>query len=354
MKQQASHLRIKPHFTIIPHSSDQVELRKGVWNPVSFTLNDDSGKGKLYSILKDLDGERSVADISKKHSVSRADIEGVLDQLQQLGAVETSSSNFLDYYIEQACPSVMQRLYQSGNTTSKKIILLGCNVITASLKSMIETYFPKHQVKYIEESNPQYQILVGSNDQWLYDALKLESEIELFSDWKDSLIIYAQQVMNPIVCNRLNIITHELKITWIHGAIDGPFLLIGPLFLATSGPCYSCFETRVSMNLREHASYVKYKQAIVDGKIYENSALSSHSPLVHLLASHLTLEIINYLATGTGFTRNKVLSIYLPTMEIAFNEVLKVSTCPVCGVIDHRDNHQLYFDYQSMFVRESV
>ncbi len=354
MKQNTAYLRIKPHFTIIPHSSDHVELRRGVWNPMSFTLNDESGKGKLYLILKDLNGENSVSDISKKYSISRAEVESVLDQLHTLGAVEKAASNILDCYIEQTCPSVMQRLYPKNCSSSKRIIFLGNNSITHTLSKMLKDYFPHYKMHYLDESSPQYKTLIGAGDQWLYDALKLENEIQLFSDWNDSFIVYAQPILNPIVCSRLNVIAHELKIPWIHGAIDGPLLLIGPLFSVPSGPCYACFETRVSMNLREHASYVKYKQALAEGKFVDDLAASLHSPLVHLLASHLALEIINYLATGSGFTRNKVLSIYLPTMEIAFNEVLKVSTCAVCGTVEHRDNHQLYFDYQSLFMQDNL
>lgn len=354
MKQNSSHLRIKPHFTLIPHSLDQVELRQGVWNPLSFTLSDESGKGKLFSILKDLNGQYSIGDISKKHNVARADVEGVLDQLQHYGVIESSPSTLLDYYIEQACPSVMQRLYPSLQINSKKIILLGDNSITQTLINIIGNYFGCDQIQCLDQSSLQYQMLMGAGDHWLYDALKFENQIQLYTDWKDCLIVYAQEIMNPIVCSRLNVIAHELSITWIHGAIDGPFLFVGPLFSMPGGPCYVCFENRVSMNLREHASYVKYKQAIAEGKLYENSQFAMHMPLIHLLASHLSLEIINYLATGTSFTRNKVLSIYLPTMEIIFNEVLRISNCQVCGAIEHRDNQQLYFDYQSLFTGDQL
>ncbi len=352
MKKAITNIRIKKHYTLIPHSLNQVELRKGVWNPTSFTLSDESGKGKLFSILADLNGNNSVVDISKKHQVSRADIEGILDQLQQLDAIENSSSSLLDCYIEQACPSVMQRLYLENNNNLKKVLVIGKNAISAILINMINNYFPDLVVECLDEEGEQYKTLMGSEEQWLYDALKFENQMQIFSNWNNCFVIYAQEIINPIICARLNVVAHELRVPWLHGAIDGPFLFVGPLFLASSGSCYSCFETRVSMNMRENSSYVRYKQAIVANKIYEKTEISLHSPLVHLLASHLALEVANYLATGTGFTRNKVLSIYLPTMEITYNEVLKVASCVVCGSVEHRDNQQLYFDYQTLFKRD--
>ena len=43
--------RIRRHFSVIGHSDDVVEVRHGVWNPVSHTLRDDSGSGSLFRIV---------------------------------------------------------------------------------------------------------------------------------------------------------------------------------------------------------------------------------------------------------------------------------------------------------------
>lgn len=345
-------VRIKPHFNIIPHSSDHVELRKGVWNPVSYTVQDESSKGKLYKIIKDLNGINSISDIASKHQISRADIEGVLDHLQQIGVIEQAAANRIDYYVEQACPSVMQRLYPSNTSKMRKIILIGCNQMNLAIKNMLEGYFS--DIAIIDESDPLFKKLTSSTDGWMYDALDLETTVQLYSVWKEYFVVFSQSSMNPMSLMKWNMIAHELAIPWIHGSIDGPFLFIGPLFFDRSGPCYQCFEKRVTMNLREHASYVKYKNMLMAGKIEHTSTSPIQLPLIHLVASHLSLEIINYLATGTGFTKNKVLSLYLPTMEIVFNEVLRLSSCPVCGPVEHRDNRQLYFDYQSLFFGEKL
>jgi hypothetical protein len=62
----------------------------------------------------------------------------------------------------------------------------------------------------------------------------------------------------------------------------------------------------------------------------------------------MAMEVANYHYTKMCFTRSKALSIYLPTMEICFNEVLRLSGCPVCGAVPHRDDQQLYYDYQTV------
>jgi len=67
-----------------------------------------------------------------------------------------------------------------------------------------------------------------------------------------------------------------------------------------------------------------------------------------LFASHVTMEVLNYVLTEYSFTVRKVLSIYLPTMEIVFRDVLRTSACKTCGSTSLRDNQQLYFDNHAL------
>ena len=74
-------------------------------------------------------------------------------------------------------------------------------------------------------------------------------------------------VIQPLQLRLLNQISLALGIPWMHAAIDGPFLLIGPCFVPHRTSCYACFETRVTMNLRESASYQQYKSALAAGRV---------------------------------------------------------------------------------------
>ncbi len=351
-KRKIDHLKIKSYFSLIPHSLNQVELRKGVWDSVSYMLNDDTEKGVLFYVLSDLNGENSVSDIAKKYNLSRSDIEGVVDQLHQLNVIDFYATSILDHYVDQACPSVMQRHYATDGVSAKELIVFTDNECFAVILDNLASYVDKSKIALYSNESDLYASILNSTDDWLYDELKLERMLAAFSRLKNKFIIILQKNMNPVFCSRFNVIANYLKISWIQAAIDGPFLFIGPLITTQRGACYECFETRVSINLRQHDSYVRYKQAIVDQNIYHRAYDVLHKPLINLLVSHLSLEVINYIAFGTSFLRSKVLSIYLPTMEIVFNDVLRLSTCSVCGVVEHKDNSQLYFDYQSIFLEE--
>src|SRR5262249_14122802 len=159
--------------------------------------------------------------------------------------------------------------------------------------------------------------------------------VDKFSWWKDYFIVLALTQSDPMLAMRINQITYALEAPWIHGVIDGPFVFIGPTFNAKSGPCYHCFEKRISMNLYEYANYQRYKEmSMLEGS---HHATSTKSPVISMLSAHIALEVINQHFFRKSFIRSKALSIYLPTMEICFNEVLRLSGCSICGCVAHRD-----------------
>jgi thiazole/oxazole-forming peptide maturase SagC family component len=160
-------------------------------------------------------------------------------------------------------------------------------------------------------------------------------------------LVYATQWINPLALRALNRVALELRIPWMHAAVDGPFLFIGPIFVPPNSACYECLETRVAMNLRDDAGYQRYKQALVLGQV-SDAPFRIEPILSAMLAAHTANEALNFALTGTSFTARKVLSIYLPTMEFAFHEVLRIPGCPACSPASERDGTELYFDMRAL------
>ena len=50
------------------------------------------------------------------------------------------------------------------------------------------------------------------------------------------------------------------------------------------------------------------------------------------------------MVTGSDFTVGKALSVFLPTLEFSFNEVLRVPGCPACSPMTEQYEQGLYFD----------
>lgn len=346
--------RIKKHFSIIAHTPNEIELRSGVWNPIAFTVKDQSNSGQLFQIFKGLDGTLSPAELATQLNIPLTDITEVIEHLQELGTIETTATNALEYYLEQVDPLMGTSMLEKKAESQTPILLLGDPELTKDLQRLLTASLGEKQATIVDSSDPLFLLLKEADDSWLYNGLKLQEKLIEFQSWKDHFIILALHSIDPLLSYKLNRIAYGLNISWMHSAIDGPFLFAGPLFIGKQGPCYECFETRVMMNLKEQASYQRYKQALVEKKNLRHAAPPIEPVLRNLLASHVALETLNYILTNNAFTIRKVLSIYLPTMEIMFHDLLRVAGCQTCGAIPQRDGQEHCFDSQALLSTEEV
>lgn len=335
-------IRIKPHYSTILHDADKVEFRQGVWNSMSHILTDENHEGKLAKIIMGLAQQLTPAEIVKEMDVNRSKVESVLDYLMQLGVLQNKPESFIDFYVSYYVPS-LKRPGKVFYEVSTPIVLLGNEIINAQIQLQL-----KKLGLQVETDDQLFALIHHSGDEWLFDALAQEHFISQFERWKNKFIVLSCSHVNPILATRLNRIAYLLNISWLHLALDGPFIFVGPTFRGQQGPCYDCFETRVGMNLRESESYQKYKNAIVKNQIIAPANDIHLDVMGNLLVSHAILEILNYVSTQCTFTTNKTLSIFLPTMEFIYHEILRLPSCRTCGSISHRDNSQLYFDFQSV------
>ena len=116
-------LRLKRQYSIVAHSDDVVELRHGTWNPISFTLRDDSGTGALRGVLAKLDGTLSTGEIAEAAGVSRNEVAVLVEQLADLDLLEAGPSHALDYYLDHAVPNLLPYPGARGEGRRSAIVL---------------------------------------------------------------------------------------------------------------------------------------------------------------------------------------------------------------------------------------
>jgi bacteriocin biosynthesis cyclodehydratase domain-containing protein len=336
-------LRIKRQYSVVVHGPDVVELRCGVWNPISFTLRDESGAGYLYRLIRGLDGSVSSRDLSKREDVPRTEVEALIDHLDQLGVLESTSASAFDYYLDTLVPTLSGAMPQ---VQSRNVLLLGDEVVTQNIRTLLAASSAAPAIK--SGDGGEWDLLHRGDTSWLTNGLEYQQRVAPFERWKDSLLVYAVTSIDPVRFQIVNRIAMAHGIPWIHAAIDGPFLFIGPTVVPRRTACYECFEARVVMNLREQSSYQRYKEALAQGRVLRRP--SPIEPVVaSVLASHIAMEVVNFLTTGNDFTMGKTLAIYLPTMEFSFSDVLRLPNCPACGSSPEKDDRELYFDMRALF-----
>lgn len=339
-------LRLKRHYAIVAHSADIVEMRYGVWNPVSFTLTDENGSGHLLRILHRLDGKMTPEAIAAAEQVPLAEVEALINHLDELELVETGPSHAIDHYIDNIIPNLLP--YGRPDTARRpRVVLLGDQPITDLVAQALGGDGSDDRPLVLRADKERRKLLAVCGAAGLHDALTFEEAARPFADWRDSLVVFASATINPVELRGFNRVSLRHRIPWLHAAIDGPFLLIGPTFVPFSSPCYECMEARVLMNLREASSYQRYKQALLEGRV-AGALAPLDGILSHMLASMTAYEALNFLLTGASFTSGKFLSVYLPTMEFIFNELLRLPGCPACGSSPERDDRELVFDLRQL------
>ena len=337
-------LRLKRHYSIVAHSPDLVELRHGVWNPESYTFRDDAGSGRLFRIMKRLDGTAAPSQIAREEDVPLEDVEGLIDHLQTLGVLESSATTALDHYIDTLVP-----WRSDGARSTQTVLQLGDAEPTTAIADYLRASLPDVEMRVLGADDPVRRLITSLSGPELLDGLAFEEALEVADGWRDSFVIHASSVIDPVELRIVNRICLGLAVPWLHAALDGPFVLVGPLVVPQRSPCYECLETRVTMNMRERASYQQYKEALAELAVAPGG-MPAHPIMVGMLASHASLEALNFLATGSTFTINKLLAIYLPTMEVAYNEVLRVPSCPACSPTPEQQETSLYFDTGALLV----
>ncbi|NUT47154.1 MAG: TOMM precursor leader peptide-binding protein [Saccharothrix sp.] len=333
--------RIKRSFTVVAHGPDEVELRSGVWNTTTHVLSDDSCSGRLLTLITMLDGTRTPTELAADGGATAQEVTELLDHLRDLGVIEDSPQSALDHYLDEHTHLLRDRSPVSPPT----VRLLGDPDLTGPLAGHLAATDPKLAV--IDATDETAQRLLDDPDTtWSTHPLRLAERLEPLEHWRNSQLVWVNSRIDPVRCAVLNRISLYLGIPWVHGAVDGPFLHVGPTFLPGSTACYTCFETRVLMNLTNAESYLRYKAALATAAV-SGGRMPMLPALTGLLTSYLALDVINYARTGAAFTAGKVLALYLPTWETTVNEVLPVPGCPACGTISQRDDFALQFDVRA-------
>jgi bacteriocin biosynthesis cyclodehydratase domain-containing protein len=328
--------RLRRTFSVIGHDPDTVELRTGVWNSRSYMLTDGSRSGKLHRIVAGLDGSVSQRELAHRENLSRSDVEAALDQLYSLGAIEESPSSALDVYLDGG-----SALGATADLAVSTVLVLGDEELAGGIRGQLETALEGRVT--VSGDARLWDRLATADLGAVDDPLAMERLAEEFAGWDGALVVYADRAVRLASATVLNRIALRRGFPWLHAVIDEPFLLIGPTVQPHRSACYECFETRIAMNLREKASYQRYKEAL-SRQAVRSGRSPVLTPLLAMLVAHTSLEACNFALSGSAYTCEKVLGIYVPAMEISYHEVLPVPGCAGCGSQAGRDDSSLYFD----------
>jgi thiazole/oxazole-forming peptide maturase SagC family component len=229
----------------------------------------------------------------------------------------------------------------------KDIVLLGDPELRRSVGQLLSEDGAPPVICERKADEAAWHFLETKDSSWLVDGMEFAEGLSNFAHWPGSLLVVTMRVTNPVLLFALNRVCLATNVTWVHAVLDGPFVFIGPTFVPGRTACYECLDARVMMNMREAGSYQRYKRLLSQSKIKVGNPPAIRA-LDNLLSSHTALEVLNFALTGATYTVNKLMAIYLPTMESTYTEVLRLPGCGSCGPVAERDSHELYFETSAL------
>jgi len=336
MKTRRNCVRLKSSVVAIPQNPDEVVLRQGIWNSAYLTLRDECRQKKLSSIICAFDGKQTNEQIAKSHKISISELEDIICRLDQAGVIAYGPINLIEQYVETSYLSL-----DSKETKILPVCLVGEKAICNKLETLLYQSFGD-MIEVKNESNLINQLVSEKN---VESELDYQKQQEQFLCFKNHFFVFAYQQVNPAVLTRFNRIAIDLHLTWLHAVIDGPYLFVGPTF-EPGKACYDCLEARVSMNLRNSDQYHKYKKAICLSQNLDKSYINISTPITDLFVSHIAMETLSYVVSKKNMTTERMLSIYLPSLEMRFNQLIPLESCSGCGGGKQRTIQQLFFDIE--------
>ena len=327
--------QFSPGLMMIPYSMDRVEFRRGVWNAESTTLEDDEATGTLWPALDLLNQGLKPSEItSRVPGLTRRALDDIISRLIAIGALVQEEA-------ESESPIKADRTVWVFSDE-------------AALSGQIMRILDEEGLQSIaidNDTQPSSQFFASLRLGESADELLMEQQIlEIVSardTSTDPFLVVALTQNNPAMLRALDLLARRAGLAWLHAVIDGPALYVGPFIIPGVTASYKTFEQRVAMNLRERQSYLSWMRAAAADKVKTGTSAITASVRT-LLAAHVAHEATNIAQGGLYTTRNKVLSVYLPTMEIAFNDVLPMAKFDATSQFDSAPD--LYYDIREWLI----
>lgn len=330
--------KLKAYLTLVPHSLSVVEIRWGGWNPTSATIEAQDVDFSLLDLLERFDGASSVAALSNIFGVEQDKIAEIVETLASIGALDEGSADPSDVYFSLYANPSFGTADGERSSTTRNVMLITDVSETSAFRTSIEEM---GLTCVIKSASP---LLRAAKDiDWKGDGLSRQHWTSLVSEYTEAaFVVVHTEFMDPAFLLALNAALYSAAVNYVFSIIDGPFIYIGPTVEAGRRGCFECLESRVLASIRSAESYVKFKRhlAIRGGQNPKSPATIGLSQLALQISA---LEAIHATLSGKAFTRNKVLSLYIPTFEFSFHEILPVAQCSTCGSERYRDDEELYF-----------
>lgn len=302
-------------------------FRRGVWNTIDGVIPFDliAEKEKFLELLKKLSSLG--ADEEEVKTLCEEDAKHFEELLQNdfvIAFRETFTPDMLRMLTGQNCPSAVKNssfLFITDNEYALK----ECEAFN-SLSTFRMRVLPKESVNELSEINLLSRV----------DSLEYEKRLSHYGEilGEEPILIVLSRASLPLLRN-LNKLVHFAQPLFI-GMIDGPFLIFLSI-IPQQTACFECFEQRMLSSIKDHVLYNRFSSL----SFTQDLKASYNLNLTQLL--HMGMqEVLMWANFKLSKFMGRALFIYLPTYELHFHELRRISSCKTCGHLSRKESGELH------------
>ncbi|MCQ2597652.1 MAG: hypothetical protein MJ181_07365 [Treponema sp.] len=303
---------------------ENIYLRKGIWNTIDgiIPFSNLHDKSNFLSFLETVKNEREDEQKIHFNKMSASD-KNIAGNLLENNFIFTDDSESLEI-----CRVLTGQQFNLQGKEVKFQLITDSNLIDNQLQQLKEIYQYEYKIVPQEILEQLKQVNYFSRvDELAYQ--KKASFIKYSLD--QSPVLYITQNINLNLIRNLNKIVEDTPI--FIGFIDGPFMIFLSIIPKQTG-CWECFEQRMLSYVKDNTLYDKFSTLESSG----NSRIYNLH-LISLLHTGLQ-EVFSWNLLHMSKFMGRCMFTFLPTMEIHFENVNRISSCRTCGYIAEIENEE--------------
>ena len=334
----------KTYFTndslrIVDNGQNEIRFKLGLWNYNEAVLDlsneSDEFKETFRNSINKLRKGQEITELDldalEISSETKTSMLNILEGLTSAGMLTTEEQRKLSNEISMSLLGDYRYFAREDlkRSEGRKLLLITDNSYS---KNMAKLLIEEMEVNIEVASEEVYEKFRDADLTTNIDALNTLTQMEelsnIVSSYEGILLCFKRPELSTI--RNINRVAIKREIPVVCSFIDGPFITTFNANYPKTG-CVECFEQRTLTRLEDHVSYYEFEKFkfATETKDMNKGIIPVLNIITNLVISEGFI-LSNY---GTSKFENRVLNIYVPTLEIQVQDLLRVPYCPACGNI---------------------
>lgn len=339
MTAKANNLVFRESVRVYDNGADEIRLRMGVFNYEEVELNLSTLTESLAKFMRKVVGflqsdEGYNAEILNEQLLEPYEKEiatSIINELQATNYIVSSEERNVGKELTLTLLGYFEQedLESDEDANKKKILFFADDDYSRNTgKALAEEM---HMPLSLMENELFQEIRntdLTTNTDGLTSVRHMRRYAEIFKEY--DAIVGCMKNLSVLFMRNLNRISVELEIPVVLTFIDGPVICALATNPYTTG-CLECFELRALSRLEDHVQYHNFVK--VDQGTSEKNRSKGVVPLLNVLVNIAVSESYLIRRIGASKFTGRLLTVYLPTLEIQAQDILRLPFCPACGAV---------------------